>query len=417
MTAAWVLALTAALAGQATAPGREVIAEVRVHGNHIASNDAVIEQAGIVMGAPFGPETIDAIRRRLEATGAYRDVEVLKRFASIADPSLIVIVIVVNEGPVRLAILGDPDEPVGVVRRRGFRNLMFMPIFDAEDGYGLTYGVRLARPDTFVKGGRLSFPLTWGGMKRAGVEFDRVFAAGPVSRLAVGGAVQRQRNPAFEADDDRRRVWLRAERHVWRVRGGATAGWQRVSFLGDTDTLRTVSADLTLDTRLNPLMPRNAVYASASVERIAFEQGPQTRRTRLDGRVYVGLIGQSVFVLRAVREDADRPLPPYLQSLLGGWSNLRGFKAGSFVGDTLVAGSAELRVPLTSTLSIGKIGVSVFVDSGTAYGKGEKFASGRLKTGLGASVWFTATVFQMSLSVAHGRGASTRVNFGGGITF
>ena len=110
-------------------------------------------------------------------------------------------------------------------------------------------------------------------------------------------------------------------------------------------------------------------------------------------------------------------MPPYLRSLLGGWSNLRGFEAGAFTGDTLVAGSAEVRVPLSPVLSDGKLGVSVFVDAGAAYDKGRRLKDADIRTGAGGSVWVTLLAFRMGVSVAHGKGAGTRVNFGGGLSF
>jgi outer membrane protein assembly factor BamA len=165
------------------------------------------------------------------------------------------------------------------------------------------------------------------------------------------------------------------------------------------------------------VLPRNAVFASAAWEHVGFDSGGGVHRLRLDGRGYVGVFRQNVVVLRAVREDANQTQPPYLKSLLGGWSNLRGFKAGSFVGDTMVAGSIELRIPLTTPLSVARLGVSIFADTGTAYDKGQRFSDQTLRTGIGAGVWITATAFRMGLSVAHGRGADTRVNFGGGLTF
>ena len=73
-------------------------------------------------------------------------------------------------------------------------------------------------------------------------------------------------------------------------------------------------------------------------------------------------------------------------------ANLRGFKAGTAAGDTLVAASAELIVPLTSPLNVGKIGVSVFADRGTVYDKGERFADQTMREGYGGSVWFTRGV-------------------------
>jgi outer membrane protein assembly factor BamA len=413
-----VIAVVAVVVSLLQGPA-EVIADIRVHGNHIATSDEVIAIAGVAVGAPFTDATIADVTRRLDASGKFDDVQVLKRFASIEDPSRIALVIIVNEGPVRLTRDEGPDGDLRVVRRRWLRNLMFMPILDAEDGYGFTYGVRLAYVDVAGERSRLSFPLTLGGTRQAGAELERNFDRGPFSRLQAGGAVRSQRNPAFDERDHRERVWGRVEKHVFgaRLRAGGGADWQRVSFGDLDDDLRTIEADVTFDTRLDPLMPRNAVYARAGWERVSFESGGVTHRWRLDGRGYVGLIGQTVLVVRAQRLDSDRPLPPYLKPLLGGWSSLRGFKAGAFVDDTLVSGSAELRIPLTTPLSVGRVGVSAFVDTGAVYPDGARFRDATLRTGAGGSIWLTATAFQISLGVAHGRGSGTRVNFGGGFVF
>ena len=118
-----------------------------------------------------------------------------------------------------------------------------------------------------------------------------------------------------------------------------------------------------------------------------------------------------------LREDSDRPLPPYLQPELGGLTTLRGFRTGSFVGDTLVAMSAELVVPLTSPIKLGRFGVSAFVDRGTVYNKGERFGDQTLQEGYGAGIWAAAAFLRLNIAVAHGRGASTRVHVGGNITF
>ena len=264
---------------------------------------------------------------------------------------------------------------------------------------------------------RLSTPLSWGGFRRAGVELDRTFERGPFSRIEIGTAIQQQKNPAYEEKDDRTRVWVRAERAIGDFRLAGKGGWQRISFGDLEDDVRTVGVEAAYDTRLDPVLPRNAVFTTATVERVFFDAGPAITRTRLDARGYLGLFRQNVVVLRAVREDASEPLPPYFKSLLGGWSSLRGFRAGSYVGDTMVTGSIELRMPLSSPLSVGKLGISVFADTGKAYAKGEKFADQPYRTGIGGGVWITLTAFRMGLSVAHGRGADTRVNFGAGITF
>ncbi len=409
-----------ATAPAATVPhppqAQEVIAEVRLHGNQITPDDDLLRLAGVVVGAPFTPSTQDEVADRLRRTGRFQDVQVLKRFASIADPSRIVLVLIVNEGAVDIEV-PDDGGPARVVRRRALTNLLVLPVLLIEDGYGATYGVRLAYAGTAGRRSRLSFPLSWGGFKQAAVEFDRTFVAGPLSRVEAGGSIDRRRNPAFDEQDDRRRVWVRAGRAVGPVRLDGGAAWQRVSFAGETDRLRSVQAEATLDTRLDPALPRNAVYARAALERVHFASGglPATLST-VDGRAYVGLFRQLVLVASARRDQASRPLPPYLEFLLGGDRNLRGFEPGSFAGDILVAGSLELRVPLSAALSAGKLGVSVFVDAGAAYDHGQAFREQPLRVGGGASVWLAATVFRMGLTVAHGRGAGTRVTFGAGLS-
>lgn len=415
-----VLSLAIGSVAQAAPPPQpEVIAEIQVHGNHVTPDEDVVALAGIAIGAPFTPETIAQVREKLKSSGKFDDVNVLKRYASISDLSKITVVIIVNEGPVRVDFKTGPDgEEIAVVKKRGlFRSMMFLPILDGEDGYGLTYGVTASLADVAGERSRLSFPLSWGGTRRAGAEIEKNFVSGPLTRVEIGGAIQRRTNPAYEEDDDRRRGWIRAERAIGYFRLGATAGLENVTFGPLDDDLKTVGGDVTFDTRLDPTYPRNAVLATAAWERVSFSGGGTLHRTRLDGRGYLGLIKQSVLAVRVMRDGANAPQPAYLRPLLGGWSNLRGFEAGAFVGDIVVAGSAELLVPLSSPLSVGRLGVSVFVDTGTAYDYGQRLRDQVNHTGIGGSVWMSATVFRVSLSVAHGRGAGTRVNFGGGLTF
>ena len=251
---------------------------------------------------------------------------------------------------------------------------MFVPMFEGSDGYGLTVGARIAYPKPFGEGSRLSFPMTVGGSKRIGVELDKTLANGPFSRIEFGTGVQQRRNPAFDTDDDRFRVWGRAFKMMGTFRAGGTAGWQRVWFGGQQDEFKSAGLDVTVDTRDNPAMPRNAVLATASTDVLFFDAVPMITRTRLEATGYIGIIGQHVLVLHALREDADHPLPPYLRPILGGWWTLRGFETGFLTGDTLVSGSLEYRVPLVSPRRIGKLGVSAFADWGTAYDHGQSLS-------------------------------------------
>src|SRR5476649_1534559 len=149
------LSLLAALtfgAGQSqTVP---VVAGITIHGNAATSDDEVLRLAGISVGAPFADDTLSAVEGRLNGSGRFQHVQVLKRFASLSDPTQILLVIVVDEGPVKLQRNG----PSARIVRAGGPHLLFLPILDYEDGYGFTYGAQFSRPNPFGRHSRLSFP-------------------------------------------------------------------------------------------------------------------------------------------------------------------------------------------------------------------------------------------------------------------
>jgi outer membrane protein assembly factor BamA len=414
----------------------ETIAAIQVQGNTATPDEEVRRLADVRIGTPFDETTVEAVAARLRAARRFERVDVRKRFASIADPSQIMLVIVVDEGPVKIVMTGDPDQPTRVVRKR-LPNVLILPILGREDGYGITYGARFTLPDPkwMGKRSRVTLPLSWGGTKQAGVNLEKRLEGGVIDRVTAGASISRRTNPAFEQDDDRARVFLRGEREFARVlRLGASTGWQHASFEGVADQFTQVGGDVVVDTRVDPILARNAIYARAEWEHLRFGDGPlaapsqpggyagyqgSANRTELDGRGYLGLIGQAVLAGRVLRLDSDRPLPPYLLPQLGGLSTLRGFRTGSFVGDTLVAMSAELVLPLTSPIKFGKFGVTAFLDRGTVYNKGERFSDQSLKEGFGGSVWFAAAFFRLNIAVAHGVGdtQSRRLHVGGNVTF
>src|SRR4029078_5841844 len=102
------------------------------------------------------------------------------------------------------------------------------------------------------------------------------------------------------------------------------AGWQHVAFLdrpaGNAPFLET-GAGLGFGTPVQRMLARKAGYARAGWDR-SNVPGAAVNQTSLEARGYAGLLGQSVLVVRALREDADRSVPPYLKSMLGGTSNL-----------------------------------------------------------------------------------------------
>src|SRR4029453_7861694 len=139
-------ALTVAVALSIAAPPQpppDTITAIQVQGNTVTTDEEVRRLAGVSIGMVLEATTLDDVAARLRATKRFEQVEVRKRFASIADPSQIVLVILVDEGPGRIEMTGNPSDPTRVVRNRGL-NLIFLPLLDREDGYGFTYGARFA---------------------------------------------------------------------------------------------------------------------------------------------------------------------------------------------------------------------------------------------------------------------------------
>ena len=413
---------------------QETVSGIQIQGNTATPDEEVRRLADVRVGMPFDDTIVEAVAMRLRASKRFERVEVRKRFASIADASQIMLVIIVDEGPVKIVMTGDPDRPARTVRQR-MPTPLILPILGREDGYGVTYGARFTLPDPqwMGKRSRITFPLTWGATKQAGVNVEKRIEGGVIDRITAGASISRRTNLTFDENDDRARVFVRGEHEFTRaLRVGSTGGWQRASFESATDRFTQIGGDLVFDTRVDPILARNAVYARAEWEHLSFGNGPpvapaqpggypgykgSANRTELDARGYLGLIGQVVLAGRVLREDSDRPLPPYMRPELGGLRTLRGFRAGSFAGDTLVAMSAEIVLPLTSPLKIAKFGVTGFLDRGTVYNKGERFSDQSMEEGYGAGVWFAAAFFRLNVAVAHGRGASTRVHVGGNVTF
>lgn len=413
-----VVALLSALLFPQTAAPPEVVTQIQVRGNVATSDLDVRRLAGLEIGMPVAPDLVATVTARLRATKRFERVEVLKRYASLSDPTQIVIVLIVDEGAVSIQRTDDPDHPTRVVRRR-WPNLLALPILGYESGYGLTYGVRLTHPEPLGRESRLSIPATWGARKRIGAELEKRYPDGWLTRVETGGTVSRRTNPHFDADDDRASLWFRGEHQFNRsLRVRALTGWQRVSFEDVPDRVASVGAEVILDTRLDPFLARDAVFLRATRSRLAFSNRDGVNHTELEGHGYLGLIGQTILVASARMDGADGSLPDYLKPLFGGPTSVRGFKVGAAAGDSLVAGTLELRVPLTSPLRrFGKLGVTAFVDTGTVYNNGQRLTDAPWQQGVGGSVWFTAAFLRVDIAVAHGVRASTRVHFQGNLTF
>ena len=415
--AALVLAMVL-LAGATAAQTRttETLGEVRVHGNHTTPDADILAIAGLTVGAPLTEQTLRDAAERLRDSGRFSDVELRKRYRSIENPDDILIVVLVDESP---GISESDLTPGPLKKMRSFG--MWLPIANYADGYGFTYGARISFVGVLGGRSRVSMPFTWGGERKGAVEAERTFTRGPLSRVAASASVTRRRNPHFAAIDTRRDVRARAERALtsWlRIGGGARI--TNVRFADLEATYVAPMVDVLVDTRTDPVFPRNAVHVTAGVEQLRVDDGSHTIRWTGDARGYVGLLGSSVLALRAASVHVDRALPPYEQALLGGTSTLRGYQFGYRAGDNLAVISAELRLPITSPLIMGRFGIKGFLDAGTVYPSGGRLSDQTFDRGAGGGVFMTWTVLSAGLDVAWPLAAPTsrpRWHFGLGVSF
>ena len=162
----------------------EIVAAIQVHGNTITPADEIIRVSDISIGVPVSDALLSDAEARLSTALKFESVEVLKRFASISDPTRVLILIQVDEGPVRVDLpevdttpeeSPAPPAPRPVVVRRSKFGVMFVPILSAEDGYGFTYGAQLAFAGHRSARRRIVVPASWGGDKRVGADISRSF--------------------------------------------------------------------------------------------------------------------------------------------------------------------------------------------------------------------------------------------------
>ena len=400
-------------------PQSERVTEIRVHGNAFVEDVDVVRISGITTGQPLDDAALKAAQERLERSGLFESVEVRKRYRSLTDSSDVSLLLIVHERPgVRSA--SQRTDVAHSSWRRIRSKMMFFPILTYADGYAFTYGGRVSTVDLLGAGERLSVPLTWGGTRKAALEFERLFERGPFTRVFSSFGIWQRENPSYEIDDQRVEWLGRVERHVAGVvRTGFEVSDASVEFGATDERLWTMGADVALDTRRDPAFPRNAVYLGAGWTGLDVH-GPATRVNRylVDTRGYVGVFRQLVLAARAQYTAADAPLPTYERILIGGASTLRGFNAGEFTGDRAFVTSAELRLPITSVLNAAKLGVYGFTDAAKAYDYGTRFEDAPWRQSAGAGAFLIASVIRLNLEVGHRlKTGDTRVHFGMGFAF
>src|SRR6185436_4020893 len=130
----------------------------------------------------------------------------------------------------------------------------------------------------------VSVPLTWGGERQARVQLERSFKSGAIERVSGEFGIMRRENPHYEIADRRIGSAARVESAPARwLRFGAGGRIDDVRFgeVDDTslsDTVSRLGGDVTIDTRVDPAFPRNAIQATFGIDRVKFDAGDAAQR-------------------------------------------------------------------------------------------------------------------------------------------
>lgn len=407
--AAELVLLLATGAGAQTATPAPIV-ELRVHGNHSTPSEKILALSGLAVGQPATDEVLDAARARVEATGRFESVTVRRLERSLDIPNDFMVLVEVRERP-GVA----PDNLTPGWARRAVDGGMFLPVLRYDEGYGATYGLQIAIDGLFGGTSQLAVPATWGGERRIGVEGSRTFDGRVVSRAQAGADLKRTDHPAFDLVEERARIFGRLERAITpNARLGVEAGRDRVRFAGARDDVDRVTADLMVDTRVDPAFPRNAVWGRAAIERLDVVTGVR-RRMRADASAALGLPFGSALTVRGFLTSSDGRLPRYEQTMIGGGLATRGYRRGYRVGDNAAGASITLARPFGSPLAVVRHGVRTFVDWGAVYDAGTKVGDAAFDRGAGVG-WF-ANLMAVNAYVDVGRGNGkwrVHVRFGTG---
>jgi outer membrane protein assembly factor BamA len=296
------------------APSRLVV--VRVHGNHTVPDEEVLTLAGLSVGQPFTPEDRAAIEKCLLESGKFASVEVRVRYRGLRESADVALVLLVREKPTLES------------------RFLAGPIFDLTDEYGLTLGGRLAFVDVGVEGGRIAFPLSWGGKRQLGAEGTLPLGRNGSARFALSR--YREVHPHYDTADNR---WTagggyRIERGLLGI--DVSGKWSDVEFGTIDERFAELGGRASLDSRRDPTIPGDAFYVSFDWRRLFFlaaSDRPAVDQSIVDLRGYKRLFGQVLLASQAYWAVADGTLPPYEQPFLGGGRTLRGHAPGEYAGD------------------------------------------------------------------------------------
>ncbi|MDZ7315412.1 MAG: BamA/TamA family outer membrane protein [candidate division KSB1 bacterium] len=169
---------------------------------------------------------------------------------------------------------------------------------------------------------------------------------------------------------DKNTDWaLFGKRKVFRDNPAALPlGYLAANGVDEPLAVRTVGAELTLDTRNSRKSPTRGFYLQAFGERSGKDLGSplEFERFILDLRQYLPLNWDEHILLHVRTGSASGYLPPVYWYDLGGISTLRGYRFKEFTGDRMVSGTVEYHLRTGGRFFLG-LDLILFADAGKAW--------------------------------------------------
>jgi hypothetical protein len=145
------------------------------------------------------------------------------------------------------------------------------------------------------------------------------------------------------------------------------------------------------DSRDEPANPQQGVLVRISGSTFPRSNGltGSFGKSHYEVRAFAGGTGSPAVTVafRGLGERAWGDVPYYELPNLGGWTALRGFASGRYMGNALAVGTLELRTSLghLNIIVPSTFGVNCFAEAGRVYVEGEN--SGRWHASFGGTVW------------------------------